>query len=293
MGKTENNTGMPVAAGMKIGNVRYYERNGKVYSRLATTNHMTNERTGAQMVNRLRFSSVILLWKSFKDQLQGSFESVRPGSSAYPIFMKLNHNNGVFLTKDQQQKHFQIITPLHISDGSLRPIQQAMNENKQLVTDIALGSLQITDETTIRDFSIQISRENAHLGYNDELHFVAATQLYNLHYDTPRCYVDVVNLPLDMTDTRPLLAVIGKHTFCNKDGFLATKADLPTGCYAFYLSREGKQQTLVSPQSLISNNDELIDQYLSEEQFTIARKSFGKSEDAMFAGWKFEKPTFD
>lgn len=290
--KTGKQTSGISMAGLKVGNVRFYERDGKVFSRVATTRYMPNERTGSQMMNRLRFSSVQILWACFKDILKGSFESVAPGKSAYTTFMKLNHNNGVFLSKEQQRSRFGIITPLHISDGTLEPIQQVMNDEGQVVTSIVVGDFEITEETTVGDLASCISANNLNISYGDELHFVAARQEF-VGEERPVCRVEVKDLKLDINDERLLLAVSGKYPLANKDGFLASKTGLETGCYAFYLSREEGQKTLVSPQRLVSNNDEMIEQYISEEQFTLARTSFGKSEDAWIYGWEFKKPTFE
>ncbi len=292
MKKIEKHTEVLSMAGRKVGNIRFYERNGKVCSRIATTSQMTNERTGAQMMTRLMFSSARAMWSCFKGQLKDSFESVEPGKSPYTTFVKLNHNNGVFLTKKQLINHFQIITPLHISDGSLEPIQQMINDDKQLVTNIVLGDFEITKETTIRDFAICISNNNPNIKYNDELNFVAAKQEVT-DYGKPICRVEVNSLKLVVFDERPLLAVLGKCPLVNRDGYLASKTELDKGCYAFYLSREEGKKKLVSSQQLVSNNDELIEQYISEEQFTEARQSFGKSEDPFIYDWKFKKPTFE
>lgn len=290
--KMEKMAGVISMAGRKVGDIRFYERNGKVYSRMATTSHMTNERTGRQMMSRLRFSSARAMWSCFRGQLKDSFESVEPGKSAYTTFMKLNYDNGVFLTKNQLRDHFMIITPLHISDGTLEPIRQIINDDKQVVTSIVLGDLEITEETTVRDFTNCIHNSNLNIERNDELNFVAATQEFT-DYGKPTCRVEVMNLKLDVHDERPLLVILGKYPLVNKDGYLASKTSLDMGCYAFYLSREEGQKNLVSPQMLVSNNDQLIEQYISEEQFTEARKSFGNGDDPYLYSWKFQKPTFE
>lgn len=292
MAKAEKQAGTISMAGLKIGNVRFYERGGKVFARMAATSYMPNKRSGGQMMNRLRFNSVRYLWKSFKDELKGSFEGVELGKSAYTTFMRLNSHKGVFLSKEQQASRFQVVTPLQISEGTLQPILQTINENKQLVSDIVLGDFEITTETSVREFCIALANANPQLEYNDELHLVAVKQDVN-QMDTPLCKVEVMSLKLDLADERPLLTVVGKFPLCNKDGYLATNENLPCGCYAFYLSRVEGQKTLVSSQNLASNNDELIEKYISEEQFNMARQSFGKVEEAPIAPWQFEKPTFE
>lgn len=292
MAKAGKQVGAVSMAGLKVGNIRFFERSGKVYSRVATTSFMTNDRTMDQMVNRLRFNSARAMWACFKDKLKDSFESVEPGRSAYTTFMKLNHNNGVFLTKDQQAKLYRIATPLHISDGTLRPISLTMNDDKQVVTDIALGEFEITEESTIGDFAGQVCRLNQQIESGDVLHFVSAIQNIGA-YDIPYCDVKIADLKLNTQDSRPLLVVASECPLTNKDGFLASAANLPQGCFAFYLSREEGKKTLVSPQMLVSNNDEMIEQFISEEQFNEARKSYGKFQDAYIYSKEFQKPTFE
>ena len=292
MRKNEKLSAAISLAGLKVGNIRFFERNGKVYSRVATTGSMTNGRTARQMINRLRFSSVQLVWSAFKNELKGSFEDVAPEKSSYTTFMKLNHNNGVFLTKEEQENRFQIATPLHVSEGTLPSLKQSLNADEQVVTDIPMGDFVFTEATTIRDFSICLCDKDPRINEGDELHFVALNQL-EYPNGKPYCKVDVSHLKIDIFDERPLLAVIGKYPLYNKDGFLASKTLLGKGCFAFYLSRKVGQTFLVSPQILLSNNEELIEKYISEEQFQEARQSFGKSEDNFICGWQFEKPTFD
>lgn len=292
MAKAGKQVGAVSMAGLKVGNIRFFERSGKVYSRVATTSFMTNDRTTDQMVNRLRFNSARTMWACFKDKLKDSFESVEPGRSAYTTFMKLNHNNGVFLTKDQQTKLYRIATPLHISDGTLRPISLTMNDDKQVVTDIALGEFEITEESTIGDFAGQVCRLNQQIESGNVLHFVSVIQNIGA-YDIPYCDVKIADLKLSTQDSRPLLVVASECPLTNKDGFLASAENLPQGCFAFYLSREEGKKTLVSPQMLVSNNDEMIEQFISEEQFNEARKSYGKFQDAYIYSKEFQKPTFE
>ena len=289
MAKTNKYLGPLSMAGMKVGGIRFYEKNGKVYTRSSYTNHSKKGCFGDRMMVRLRFGSVRPLWRAFKDKLENNFEGLEPGRSGYTTFMRLNGCNGVFLTKKQLGEHFQIVTPLHISEGTLEPISQTINEDCQLVTNIAIGDFEITGETTIGDFARHISLE---FWNNETFTFVAALQTTD-GMGVPRCEVETVDIPIDASDNRPLLALTGKLTLVNKDGFLATQENLPQGCFAFYRWRNEDRKVQASSQMLVSNNDELIEKFISEEQFEEAGKSYGKKPEPFLSPWKFEKPTFE
>lgn len=276
-------------AGLKVGGVRYYARNGKTFSRSATTSHMTNNRTIEQMANRFRFSSVRCLWAPLKEVLTATFESQEPGHSGYTAFMRLNHNNGVFLTKREQTDRVQIITPVHISEGTLAPIGQHLNGDRQVVTDIALGGLAITAQTTIADFSKAITTNNA-MSFDDEIVFVSVEQHLG---DTPRCTASACSVRLDRADSRPLQMVCGTAAFAAKDGFLASQSGLADGCCGFYWARVANGIRQVSSQTLLNNNGAVIGQYLSREKFDEARASYGEFNDTYLSPSQFKTPTFD
>lgn len=287
MAKSKSNN-ISVLAGMKVGNVRYYSRNGKTFSRSATTSHMTNNRTIEQTVNRLRFNSVRCLWTPLKEVLAATFEYQETGHSGYTAFMRLNHGNGVFLTKREQQDRVQIITPVHISEGTLTPIMQLMNGDRQVVTDIALGQLAITPQTTIADFSKAVTTHNL-IDFDDEIVFVAVEQLFG---DTPRCTASACSIKLDRADSRPMQMVCGTAAFAVKDGYLSSEAGLADGCYAFYRASICNGVRQVSSQTLLNNNGDAIGQYLSREKFDEARASYGEFSDDFLSPSQFKTPTF-
>ena len=59
----------------RVGTVRYYTKSGLTYVRAASNSNVTNNRTNAQMTQRLCFSSLAALFSTFAPHLRGAFQN--------------------------------------------------------------------------------------------------------------------------------------------------------------------------------------------------------------------------
>lgn len=255
----------------KVGTVRFFQRNGETYVRCAHNSVSPNPRTRKQILQRLLFSSRITLWRALKNELKDNFTLKPEKQSAYNAFMQINGDKGVYFTKQQMAKGAQVIFPIRISDGQLKSIVTTM-VNGQLRTNIQVGSLVITPNTSIGEFSNAIVAAN-NFRYDDALVFVSITQTID-DEGIPKIISEFHELVLSKGDTRKVFDVVSASAFQSINGFLGSNPNLPTGCFA-YVHTRNEPRFMISSQILVSNNEVMITHYTSEEQFQQAWESYG------------------
>lgn len=260
----------------KVGNVRFYQRKGETYIRSAHNAVKSNPRTDKQMHQRLQFVSRAVIWRALKDKLKKAFTTKVGNQSDYNVFTMLNNGKGVYFTKQQAAKGAQVIFPVQISDGSLPSIVTSMNRG-QLKTNIALASLVLDANTTIGEFANAVVAGNEDFNFGDVLIFVSVLQTVNGE-GIPKIKGEFSGVKLIKGDRRKVLNVVPAEAFQNVDGCLGTAPNLPVGCFA-YLHTRSNSKLDVSSQTLVSNNELLIAQYTSEEQYLLARDSYGKANE--------------
>lgn len=258
----------------KVGNVRFYQRKGETYVRSAHNAVTTNPRTDKQMRQRLQFVSRAVIWRTLKGKLTNAFTTKAGNQSDYNIFTKLNNGKGVFFTKQQKAKGAQVIFPLQISEGSLPTIITSMNRG-QLKTNIQLGTLDLTADTAIGELANAVVAGNEDFNFDDVLVFVSVLQTVDGE-GIPKIKGEFSGIKLVKGDSRKVFNVVPADVFQNIDGCLGTATDLPVGCFA-YLHTRCNPKLDVSSQTLVSNNELLIAQYTSEEQYQLARDSYGSA----------------
>ena len=88
----------------------------------------------------------------------------------------------VYLTKSEVNAGACVVAPYKITNGKLNSIV-ITGHGSQAVTDIALGSLTINDETTVADFSNAVVQNNKDFEYGDQITYFLLTQ----HINTVTC----------------------------------------------------------------------------------------------------------
>lgn len=265
----------------KVGTIRYYQRGGETFVRSAHNAVKNNPRTDAQMRHRLLFASRSVLWQSMKGNLRNAFSGKKGTQSDFNMFMQLNDGLGVYFSKQQMAKGAQVIFPVQITDGKLESILCVKQDGK-IKSNIALGSLAINANTSVSDFSAAVVSLNEDFEYGDSLSFIAVLQRVNGE-GIPKISSSFLKLELSRDDSRKLWAIMPDYAFLNVGGFLGTDSDIPAGCFAYVHSRNDGQ-LLLSSQSLISNNAEMIELYGNESQYELARDSYGSVKENFFGG---------
>lgn len=274
MAKIEND--MLSLVGKKIANLRVVKRGNQIYTVPATHGPIKNKRHTSQMRNRLPFNAVRLLWTPLSEALAGNFESKSKDQYDYHYFLKLNSGCGVFFTRREQKDKCRVATPVIFAEGTLAPIVQLLDDQLRVVTDIRLGSLEVTPETTVAKFALAVTSNNA-INADDELVFVAAYQ--EVRNNLPYVRAKRFSVKMDYGDQRPLLTMCGPTAFTSHNGLLASAPGLPAGCYGYCRISTERDIRKVSTQRLLNNNGAMLAQYTSKEKFDEACESYGGCHD--------------
>ena len=108
-----------------VGNVTFQKNKGQLVAK-AKISDMTNPRTRAQMVQRLRWANIVLLWRmSFNTFLKGFFRC-KPTWSWFNAFMSINAKApAVYLPKNYVQRNAEVLAPYFVSDGNLPTVSSS------------------------------------------------------------------------------------------------------------------------------------------------------------------------
>ena len=259
----------------RLGGIIYYQRNGRTYSRVLPDRRPRRPATQAQMPLRARWGNVVNLWKAFSFGPRPTFEERPCGSTDYNCFFSAAlRGQRIYLTRQQLRDGCCIVTPLLISEGTL-PEVGATRDSQGLVSDIALGTLDITPDTTLAQLASAIVKNNAHFLPGDGLAFVSLLQ--RIAPDgSPSAMACWRQITLDLADNTPLTYLTGRSVgFASRNGLLASSAD-PLGGHCWVHTRDvTKDHTIRSTQRLLCNNDDLQARYSSPEAYAASAQSYG------------------
>ena len=233
-------------------------------------------KTFAQMVRRVQWANVVNLFRAFEGTLHPSFES-RPRSwSDFNAFMSANIGQfGVYLTASEASQGGCLVAPYQITRGSLPSVGMGTTEAGVITSDIKVGALDITDETTLAAFSAAVRANNSGWEYGDQLSAFVALQKVNTITQVPYVEVHAYEITLAEDDETLVLDLIDNDPTCFTvvDQKLCLNAPINGGaCYVH--SRKDGQKTRVSTQRFTATND-LLDAYTTEAKRTEAIISYG------------------
>lgn len=233
-------------------------------------------KTFAQMVRRVQWANVVNLFRAFEGTLHPSFES-RPRSwSDFNAFMSANIGQfGVYLTASEASQGGCLVAPYQITRGSLPSVGMGTTEAGVITSDIKVGALDITDETTLAAFSAAVRANNSGWEYGDQLSAYVALQKVNTITQVPYVEVHAYEITLAEDDETLVLDLIDNDPTCFAvvDQKLCLNAPINGGaCYVH--SRKDGQKTRVSTQRFTATND-LLDAYTTEAKRTEAIISYG------------------
>ena len=233
-------------------------------------------KTFAQMVRRVQWANLVNLYRAFEGTLHPSFES-RPRSwSDFNAFMSANIGQfGVYLTASEASQGGCLVAPYQITRGSLPSVGMGTTEAGVITSDIKVGALDITDETTLAAFSAAVRANNSGWEYGDQLSAYVALQKVNTITQVPYVEVHAYEITLAEDDETLVLDLIDNDPTCFAvvDQKLCLNAPINGGaCYVH--SRKDGQKTRVSTQRFTATND-LLDAYTTEAKRTEAIISYG------------------
>lgn len=260
------------------GNFTFYIREGEQIMS-AKVQRVTDPRTPGQVNQRVKLPNIVAMYRSFHGLLNECFERKirskrRLAASNYNRFVSTNlYSRPVFLTRSESAAGYCIAAPYQVSEGDLRPIA-TQGVGTDTYTDIALGDLEITDETTIAEFSMAVVRNNQLYEYGDAVSYLSVLQNVSVATGVPFVTPNLYKVTLDAANETPLREVAPSVGFSNTSGFLGHGEDIGQGAFAWIHSRRSTEGLQVSSQQLVVNNA-LFQQYNNQTSLDAATRAYG------------------
>ena len=236
--------------------------------------------TPMQMRQRTKWGNVIQMYKGICPLINYGFESKPVGKSDYNMFMKVNmKGSDIYLTREEVAGGGCIAAPYQLTQGTL-PSIVVTGSGDNARTDIKLGDLTIDAETLVKDFAIAVVSNNADYDFGDQISFFDVLQRVNAVTGIPYCQFLATNVVLDKASEVKLLDLVSKYGFATVEGFLGHIEGEGAGVFAWVHSRKSSAKTLVSTQSLVNNNDEMIAEYSGDQAYKRSVKTYGGESSA-------------
>ena len=236
--------------------------------------------TPMQMRQRTKWGNVIQMYKGICPLINYGFESKPVGKSDYNMFMKVNmKGSDIYLTREEVAGGGCIAAPYQLTQGTL-PSIVIVGSGDNARTDIKLGDLTIDAETLVKDFAIAVVSNNLDYDFGDQISFFDVLQRVNAVTGIPYCQFLATNVVLDKASEVKLLDMVSKYGFATVDGFLGHIEGEGAGVFGWVHSRKASGKTLVSTQSLINNNAEVIAEYSGAEAYKRSVKTYGGESSA-------------
>ena len=261
------------------GSLTFKQVNGQtVVSEKITAVKKSN--TPMQMRQRTKWGNVVQMYKGICPLINYGFESKPAGCSDYNMFMKANmKGSDIYLTREEVAGGGCVAYPYQLTQGTL-PSIVVTGSGDNARTDIKLGDLTIDAETLVKDFAIAVVSNNADYDFGDQISFFDVLQRVNAVTGIPYCQFLATNVVLDKASEVKLLDMVSKYGFATVDGFLGHIEGEGAGVFAWVHSRKASGKTLVSTQSLINNNAEMIAEYSGAEAYKRSVKTYGGESSA-------------
>ena len=258
-----------------VDNVVYRNCNGKVVVCRKQTTYRDAKAEG-QVVYRVKMRNIQNIYASLKESLRGNFQDKTGRQTDYSRFQGVNMQKpAVYLNKKEVAIKAQIVAPYIVSFGTLPPIGYELRDN-MLVTDISLGNLTITPDTTVSELVLAIMKNNEGWELDDCLEFMIVRQMEG---QTPTAKCSFTHLSLDKNNTAKLsdaLIIYNSNEVVlssSAEGFLQMNAS-DNGGFAIIRKRMASKGLLTSTQELAVNNP-LFDLYHSDQRKQKALDSYG------------------
>ena len=256
-----------------MGKLTFYQKDGLTVTRTAMSDRVDNQ-SAAQMYQRLKMLTCAPLYKVLKDATALGWENVPKGQSQYNCFTAGAMRSTPFgITQELHKKGAGIAWPAQITSGSLPVI--SVDDNNE--TDIVITGLSsLTTATTVADFAKAVVDGNpGRFEYDDEIAFIEVLQTVDAK-GTPKISCTRSAIELNAKSKETLFSLPSSKGFAlGTNGHLAMKGSPRVGGFCWVHSRVDNGTMLVSTQSLICNNDAVLQTYSGADRLREAARSFG------------------
>ena len=241
---------------------------------MAKAGRKSNRRTEGQAEVRCRTANVSANYRLYAGKLKQAFEGKESGVTDFNQYVGVNYSNPVYITKPMRVAGCCVLADYTFTVGSLAPIVYAVNGSGVLVSDLALGSLVIDENTTVSDLSVALMSGNEAWEEGDQLTFFYGVQRVDAQ-GMPRATMVAKKVILSVDDETPLWGSVGSEGFTTVDGKLGMGVALENAGAAWVHSRDKVNgDTLVSTQKLMVVS-EILDNYRTYAAMKASADSYG------------------
>lgn len=261
----------------RVGQTTYYISGGQQIARQSRNDSNYGEtarRSESQQARRVMWANLVNFYKVSASWMPKAFESRKRNQTDYNKFMQVNMNDSrIALTKEMAAAGACVVDNYLVTLGSL-PSITVVDNTAGWSTDIRIGSLSITNATTVAEFTEAVVANNPLIHEGVQISCVVYTQSTD-SYGTPRVDCRCYEVTLSSEDTSALRSHLPALVCTSSDGFLSTVSEMPAGGFAYILSELVNGQLKVSTQQLVTNNAQMITAYSDDRMKNLAMHSYG------------------
>lgn len=268
----------------RLGGVVLYQMNGQTLARELAP-QISNPRTTAQMRQRVKLSNLVAFYKANKVWMRNAFEDKAQRESDYNAFVAANIGNTIVaLSKSEVASGAAIAAPYQITRGSILSIEHTL-QGSIITTNLNLGNIQWSPETTIGQLSTAILNNNLTLSEGMQLSLIVNIQQAGQASQQPYIVVRVYEFLLNRTSSEPLLNYFPDSVTVVAAGTNNFVLGLDTSEYAeggatFILSHSVGGVTRVSSQRLqLFGSQSVYNSHTTAAAMTAAIESYGVGSD--------------
>ncbi|MCQ2329143.1 MAG: hypothetical protein MJZ93_01120 [Paludibacteraceae bacterium] len=236
------------------------------------------QRSEAQMQVRTQLGNLAAVYGQFNKTLKRGFEGLNGKMSDFNAFVQANMNVvKVYVPKSVRLNGGSVLAPYQITRGTLPSVAMHKDASGVLVSDIAVGSLVIGEETTVADLACAVVAMNAEWEEGDQITFFYGEQATDAVTGIPRARIYGSKVMLNPGDTTPLLEVVSALGFTVVDGCLAMDRAIASGAAVWVHSRDDVSNgsaVRVSTQFMYVDSA-LLASYQSAQAMVGAANSYG------------------
>ena len=259
----------------KVGQLIYRQTKFGTVVYEAPTKASVPQRTEAQMQIRTQWGNMAAIYRQFNQTLKKGFEGLDGKMNDYNAFIQANTNVvKVYVPKSVRLNGGSVLAPYQITRGSLPSIAMRKNGNV-MVSDLNIGGLVITAETTVAEFAAALIAYNDGYEAGDQVTFFYGQQSLDSVTQIPRARIYGSRVMLNPGDSTPLWEVASELGFSSVSGFLGMSQAITDGAAVWIHSRdEGTGGLRVSTQYLYVDSSVLAS-YQGDSAMVVSADSYG------------------
>lgn len=261
----------------RVGDATYYVSKGQQVVRQARNDSNYGEtarRSEAQQVRRIMWANLVNFYKVSADWMPAAFETKARAQTDYNKFMSVNMANArISLTKAQAAAGACVVDGYLVTQGSLPSVEIARAADAWY-TNIGLGDLQITADTTNAELTAALVANNANIQEGMQISFVSYQQSWDA-MDIPRVICRLYEITLSLSNQSKVRNYLPDFCSTSVNGMLGTSSNISKGGFAYIVSDKRAGRVRVSTQYLQVYNSEAIVLFTSEMQRRQAIVSYG------------------